>query len=150
MSNLLSRMKALPKGALIVLVLMSSSFLVGGALVYIGLTVPADVTVTDPTIEVAMFSASPVGPYHFGDVRLNNETDVLSVIVTNVTPTARVLHVSATGLGTGLTLSVLLNDGITAYVPISLAPAQSITLKMKILASGSPTLGLDPFNVVFN
>lgn len=149
MSNLLSRIKALPKGALIVLVLCSSSFLAGGALVYIGLTVPSTVTVTDPVINTAMFSTS-LSSFDFGEVRLNNSTSPLVITVTNISTTTRLLHVSATGLGTGLTLGVFLNDGVTAYAPTNLAPSASIVLRLKITAGASATLGADSFNVVFD
>jgi hypothetical protein len=107
------------------------------------------VTVTDPVVEVAMFSTS-LSSFDFGEVRLNNVTSTLTVTVTNVSTSTRLLHVSATGLGTGLTLQTFLNDGVTAYAPTNLAPSASIVLKLKVQAGASPALGADPFNVVFN
>lgn len=140
MNSQINKIKSLPLGALVILVMMGTAFVVGASLVYVGLSVPADGTVVDTPVETAYFSSS-VSPFHFGSVGLANTSTPIPFTVTNLSDTTRTLHIyDSTTTDTTLTLVVTLANG-TPYVPTSLAPGASINLKAYIQTTADSVPG---------
>lgn len=133
MSNL-QIFKALPKGGLLLLVLVASAFIVGASLIYVGLNVPGDGTVVDTPVQTAGFSSS-VSSFHFGSLGLANSSAPVAFTVTNVQPTTQTLHVySVNGTDPEVVLVVTLANG-SPFNPTALTSGASISLKAHLEAS---------------
>ena len=127
MTQIISKLKGLPLGALVVLILMGASMTAGATLIYIGLTVPGDGTVVNTNVETAGFSSS-VANFHFGDFNATDPSAFITFTVTNVQPNSAVLHVYATNLPTGVSMAVEYQNGVD-FTPLSLTAGQSVILK---------------------
>jgi hypothetical protein len=140
MNSQINKIRSLPLGALVVLIMMGGAFIVGASLVYVGLSVPADGTVIDTPVETAYFSSS-VNPFHFGSLALANSSSVVTFTVTNISDMTRTLHVYGTNsTDAEVDLVVTLSNG-TPYTPTSLTAGSSITLKAHLEATAEATPG---------
>lgn len=140
----LKELRALPVGALVILILMSGAFVVGASLVWVGLTVPADGTVVDTPVETVYFSSS-VNPFHFGSVGLASTSPPISFTVTNNSTISRTLHIYAQDLtAPGVSLVVTYPDG-TPYTPIILSPQGTVNLKASLQTTATAQVG--PLNL---
>lgn len=139
MSNL-QIFKTLPKGGLLLLVLVASAFIVGASLIYVGLNVPGDGTVVDTPVQTAGFSSS-ISSFHFGSLGLANSSAPVAFTVTNVQPTTQTLHVySVNGTDPEVVLVVTLTNG-SPFNPTALTSGASISLKAYLEASADATPG---------
>jgi hypothetical protein len=139
MANL-QMFKTLPKGGLLILVLVASAFIVGGSLIYVGLNVPGDGTVVDTPVQTAGFSSS-VSSFHFGSLGLANSSVEVAFTVTNVQPTTQTLHVYAVnGTDPEVELIITLTND-SPFSPTALTSGASINLKAHLEASVDATPG---------